>query len=115
MKTGFAVYDPESLLTGKEIAAGLDYSTPRHYPTPEDKALAYSGKLTPEEIAERYPRMKDKSFTVGEDAGAFVQYNDRSNRLAVILNQDAFYKIFGTGDTVDISNVTVSFARRNWE
>jgi len=49
-------YDPESLLTGEEVAAGAGYENPRQYPNQAIAEAAYEGRLTPEEIAKYAPR-----------------------------------------------------------
>lgn len=62
-------YDPESLLTGAEIAAGLGYYDRRHWPSRELYRLAVSGRLTPDEVAKIAPRVKGNgmvTFTIAE-------------------------------------------------
>lgn len=49
-------YDPESLLTGAEAEAGATYKNPRQYPNQAVAEAAYSGELTPEQIATLAPR-----------------------------------------------------------
>lgn len=51
-------YDPESLLTGAEIAAGLTYHDKRQWPSEEVYKDAVAGKFTPEEIVSIAPRVK---------------------------------------------------------
>ena len=51
-------YDPESLLTGAEEAAGLTYHDRRVWPSQALYQLAVEGKLTPSEVAAIAPRVK---------------------------------------------------------
>lgn len=51
-------YDPESLLTGAEIAAGLGYGDKRVWESPYAKAMAHAGLLSTEEVLRFGPRMK---------------------------------------------------------
>ena len=51
-------YDPDSLLTGAEQAAGLGYRDKREWPSPEAYQDAVAGKLTPDQVAEIAPRRK---------------------------------------------------------
>lgn len=51
-------YDPESLLTGEEEAAGLGYHDKRVWPSHEAYQMAIEGKFTPEQIATIAPRVK---------------------------------------------------------
>jgi hypothetical protein len=51
-------YDPESLLTGAEIAAGLGYKDRRVWPDEETYKRAVEGRLTPEQVAAVAPRVK---------------------------------------------------------
>ncbi len=51
-------YDPESLLTGAEEAAGLGYHDKRVWPDAETYRLATEGKLTSEQIAQIAPRVR---------------------------------------------------------
>ena len=51
-------YDPESLLTGAEEAAGLGYRDKRVWPDQKTFIAAVAGTLTPEQIAEVAPRRK---------------------------------------------------------
>ena len=54
-------YDPESLLTGGEEAAGLGYKDRRVWPSKEVFVRAVSGEYTPEQIAAIAPRVKTVS------------------------------------------------------
>ena len=51
-------YDPESLLTGAEIAAGLGYSDRRVWPSEDIYREAVAGRMTPEQVAAIAPRVK---------------------------------------------------------
>ena len=51
-------YDPESLLTGAEEAAGLTYRDKRVWPSEEAYKRAIEGRFTPEQIASIAPRVK---------------------------------------------------------
>jgi len=51
-------YDPNSLLTGAEIAAGLGYNDPRVWPDTETYRRAVEGRFTPEQVASIAPRVK---------------------------------------------------------
>ncbi len=51
-------YDPESLLTGAEIAAGLGYQDRRQWPDEETYRRALEGRFTPEQVASIAPRVK---------------------------------------------------------
>lgn len=54
--TGHNLYDPESLLTGAEVAAGLDYGHPRQWPDSKTYDRAVSGQIAPERIPDIAPR-----------------------------------------------------------
>lgn len=54
--TGVA-YNPESLITGGEVAAGVA-ECPRYWPDEETYKLAAAGKLTSEKVVELGPRIK---------------------------------------------------------
>ena len=49
-------YDPESLLTGAEIAQGLGYGDQRDWPDTETYVRAVNGDITPSEVAYVAPR-----------------------------------------------------------
>ena len=51
-------YDPESLLTGAEAAAGLGYRDRRVWPDQETYKRALEGRLTPEQVAAVAPRVR---------------------------------------------------------
>jgi hypothetical protein len=51
-------YDPESLLTGAEIAAGLGYRDRRVWPDEETYKRAVEGRLTSEQVAAVAPRVR---------------------------------------------------------
>ena len=51
-------YDPESLLTGDEEAAGLTYRDKRVWQSEEAYREAVAGKYTPEQIAQIAPRVR---------------------------------------------------------
>jgi hypothetical protein len=56
--TGHNMYDPDSLITGEEIARGMTYTnSTRSWRNEEHYIQAISGELSPEEIAESAPRM----------------------------------------------------------
>lgn len=57
-------YDPESLLTGSEEAAGLTYRDKRVWPDQETYRRALEGRLTPEQVAAVAPRVKIAAPTV---------------------------------------------------
>lgn len=55
--TGHNMFDPESFITGEELARGLTYSnSARVYHSYEAYVDAVTGFWTPEEIAELFPR-----------------------------------------------------------
>ncbi len=54
--TGHNLYDPESLLSGAEIAVGLGYDNPRVWPNYSTYVEACEGYLTAEEILTLAPR-----------------------------------------------------------
>jgi hypothetical protein len=54
--TGHNAYDPESLLTGAEIAAGKDYDNPRRYASQQDYDDMVSGRIPVELIPVLAPR-----------------------------------------------------------
>lgn len=49
-------YDPESLITGEETAAGITYDDPRVWPDFPTYQEAVAGRMTPEQIAQVAPR-----------------------------------------------------------
>jgi hypothetical protein len=49
-------YDPESLITGAEVAAGKTYADKRQFSTDLAEELAKEGAYTPEELAIIAPR-----------------------------------------------------------
>ncbi len=51
-------FDPESLLTGAEMAAGLDYGDKRSWPNEALYRAAIGGQLTTDEIARIAPRQR---------------------------------------------------------
>ena len=51
-------YDPESLITGSEIAAGMTYYDKRDWPDIQTWKLACQGKLTTAAILRVAPRIK---------------------------------------------------------
>lgn len=53
-------YDPESLLTGAEIAAGLTYADRRQWPDEATYRAAVEGRLTPEQVASAAPRIRTR-------------------------------------------------------
>lgn len=57
-------YDPESHLTGEEIAQGLDYDCPRVWPSPQLKALAVAGELPLSDIPTIAPRVRPLVLSV---------------------------------------------------
>ncbi len=60
--TSFAgvAHDPESLLTGSEIAAGLTYADRRQWPDEATYRAAVEGRLTPEQVASVAPRIRTR-------------------------------------------------------
>jgi hypothetical protein len=52
-----STYDPESLITGAEVEAGATYKDARQWPDQHTAERAYSGQLTPDEIAKLAPRL----------------------------------------------------------
>ena len=60
--TGHNLYDPESLLTGAEIEAGLGYKDPRVWPSYVTYIKACNGEFTSEQIASIAPRQKMKDI-----------------------------------------------------
>jgi hypothetical protein len=65
-------YDPESLLSGEEIEAGLDYGDLRIWPNEETRQLAHQGELPTEVILAIAPRVK-RIYVPSED---FSGYSD---------------------------------------
>jgi len=55
--TGHNLWDPESLLSGGEAKAGLDYSNPRVWPNYTTYLDACNGFLTADEVLEIAPRV----------------------------------------------------------
>lgn len=57
--TGHNLYDPECLITGKEIASGLTYQDKRDWQDREGYIEACSQVITPNDIAVVAPRTKE--------------------------------------------------------
>lgn len=55
-------YDPESLITGAEIAQGLDYGDRRQWPNEETKQRAYRGEISIDEILIIAPRVASSDW-----------------------------------------------------
>jgi hypothetical protein len=55
--TGHNMYDPDSLLTGAEIARGFDYTDPRVYESQELYDRMVSGAIPVESIPALAPRV----------------------------------------------------------
>lgn len=58
-------YDPESLLTGEEIAQGLDYDCPRVWAGVSgemDRQSAIAGKLSTKDVARLGPRVRKEEI-----------------------------------------------------
>lgn len=51
-------YDPESLLTGAEVAAGLGYADHRLWPSESQYRKAVAGRTAPEDIEGIAPRIQ---------------------------------------------------------
>lgn len=55
--TGHNLFDPDSLLTGAEEAAGLTYAnSSRKFPDAETREKVIRGEVSQEEVAKLYPR-----------------------------------------------------------
>jgi len=64
-KPSDAIYDPESLITGEEIARGFTYdNSTRNYAGPYSYKQATRGVWTPEQVAEQFPRVANKGATI---------------------------------------------------
>lgn len=80
-------YDPESLLTGAEAAAGLTYKDKRIWPDSDTYRAAVAGRISPELIPSIAPRVR--IVTAG------------LNRLTDLLNSSGLSP-FATGSAVGI-------------
>ncbi len=62
--TGHNGYDPESLITGAEVAAGLTYYNPRVWPSIHDYLDAVEGYIDVNEVIALAPRRSLLKFDV---------------------------------------------------
>lgn len=67
--TGNNLYDPESLLTGAEVEAGLGYQDKRMWPSTQVFLEAVAGKFPPEMIPGIAPRVRQITEGNFEDDG----------------------------------------------
>lgn len=57
-RAGIALYNPESLISGKELSEGLNYKNSyRNWASIEDYELAVTGRMSTEDILEKAPRV----------------------------------------------------------
>ncbi len=55
--TGHNLFDPDSLITGEETAAGLTYAnSSRKFPTPEIRESVIRGEVSQADVVKLYPR-----------------------------------------------------------
>ena len=70
--SGVHLFDPESLLTGAEIAAGLGYLDKRQYPSDEVYQKICAGEIPQAEIPTLAPRVRstlaDRLALIGVDS-----------------------------------------------
>lgn len=107
-------YDPESLLTGAEAAAGLTYRDRRQWPSEEAYQNAVAGKLTPEEIAEiaprrkKIPELKPLHATLGPPESAFPYLDEVRAELNL-------YRSGGGGTKVAIGDILTDHHGEAWK
>lgn len=88
-------YDPESLITGGEVAAGLTYEDKRVFPDEETYRRAVAGEIRPEDIPGVAPRVRKVPIR-----------SERLERLLEIYHapmiEDIFRGMKGAGETIRI-------------
>ena len=74
--TGHNMYDPESLISGEEIEAGLTYLNSKRYWADEKHYLsAVDGTLSPDEILATAPRVRTGVHPItGKTVSASILY-----------------------------------------
>ena len=91
--TGHNMFDPESLISGKEIAEGLTYrNSARSWKNQEHYLSAVQGDLTTEQILESAPRVLRPLYT-------YPRLQNWANALAPRRSYlDAFYELEEEGE-----------------